>query len=83
MQNNNSNQDRAKDTSLSVNLTLNIKKESKINMTDNNHNKLMKEGKYFICFSHGHLAHDCPKKKLDSDLQNLERNPNNEAMGKV
>ena len=35
--------------------------------------QLMCESKCFTCFEHGHHSYECPKKKLDSEVKNLER----------
>lgn len=36
-------------------------------------NQLLKQGKCFTCFQHGHLSRDCPKKKMvDTEIKKLE-----------
>lgn len=37
------------------------------------HNQLLKQGKCFTCFQHGHLSRNCPKKKMvDTEIKKLE-----------
>ena len=44
---------------------------------NDNQNWLMHEGKCFTCFEHDHCFYECPKKRLDSEIKNLEREKSN------
>ena len=48
-----------------------IKLESETHTADEE--QLMHESKCSICFEHGHHSYECSKKKLDSEVKNLER----------
>ena len=70
---------RLKDATSSSLPSTPIKKEE----SNDNQSQLMRQGKCFTCFQHGHVSRNCPRKKLlDTEVKNLEKD-NDVAMGSL
>lgn len=70
---------RLKDATSSSFPSTPIKKEE----SNDNQSQLMRQGKCFTCFQHGHVSRNCPRKKLlDTEVKNLEKD-NDVAMGSL